>query len=100
MGLWRTTRKRGRHLSIGGETGTFSGAHGWCHQLAYFRPRRTLRRGHGISFVRHGETTQMTTVVTAPQVDQEANPWESQRARFDLAAQKLKLDEGLWRVLR
>ena len=42
----------------------------------------------------------MTTLITAPQVDKEANPWESQRARFDLAAQKLNLDEGLWRVLR
>ncbi len=42
----------------------------------------------------------MTTMTTAPQVDKEANPWESQRARFDLAAQKLNLDEGLWRVLR
>ncbi len=39
-------------------------------------------------------------MTTAPQVDKEANPWESQRARFDLAAQKLNLDEGLWRVLR
>jgi glutamate dehydrogenase (NAD(P)+) len=42
----------------------------------------------------------MTTMTTAPQVDKETNPWESQRARFDLAAQKLNLDEGLWRVLR
>jgi glutamate dehydrogenase (NAD(P)+) len=40
------------------------------------------------------------TIVTASHVDKEANPWESQRARFDLAAQKLNLDEGLWRVLR
>jgi glutamate dehydrogenase (NAD(P)+) len=40
------------------------------------------------------------TIMTAPHVDKEANPWESQRARFDLAAQKLNLDEGLWRVLR
>src|SRR5207253_4295183 len=31
---------------------------------------------------------------------QEANPWESQAARFDLAANKLNLDEGLWKVLR
>jgi glutamate dehydrogenase (NAD(P)+) len=31
---------------------------------------------------------------------QETNPWESQAARFDLAAQKLNLDEGLWKVLR
>src|SRR4030081_2208956 len=42
----------------------------------------------------------MTTMSTPPHVDQESNPWESQRARFDLAAQKLNLDEGLWRVLR
>ena len=42
----------------------------------------------------------MTTMTTPPQVDKETNPWESQRARFDLAAQKLNLDEGLWRVLR
>jgi glutamate dehydrogenase (NAD(P)+) len=41
-----------------------------------------------------------TTVTTPPHVDKESNPWESQRARFDLAAQKLNLDEGLWRVLR
>src|ERR1700724_3189021 len=42
----------------------------------------------------------MSTITTAPQVDQESNPWESQRARFDLAAQKLNLDEGLWRGVR
>ena len=42
----------------------------------------------------------MSTIITAPHVDKESNPWESQRARFDLAAQKLNLDEGLWRVLR
>ena len=42
----------------------------------------------------------MTTIATPPHVDKESNPWESQRARFDLAAQKLNLDEGLWRVLR
>jgi glutamate dehydrogenase (NAD(P)+) len=42
----------------------------------------------------------MTTMVTAPHVDKETNPWESQRARFDLAAQKLNLDEGLWKLLR
>src|SRR6478672_10716637 len=42
----------------------------------------------------------MTTTVTTPaHVDKESNPWESQRARFDLAAQKLNLDEGLWKVL-
>src|SRR5271166_4146087 len=46
------------------------------------------------------QITFMTTMTTAPQVDKESNPWESQRARFDLAAQKLNLDDGLWRVLR
>ena len=33
-------------------------------------------------------------------LEQEINPWESQSARFDLAAQKLNLDEGIWKVLR
>jgi glutamate dehydrogenase (NAD(P)+) len=46
----------------------------------------------------------MTTTVTAPprtlSFSEENNPWESQAARFDLAAQKLNLDEGLWKVLR
>src|ERR1700716_2760792 len=42
----------------------------------------------------------MSTIITDPHVDEESNLWESQRARFDLAAQKLNLDEGLWRVLR
>ena len=27
--------------------------------------------------------------------EQEFNPWEAQAARFDLAAQKLKLDPGI-----
>jgi len=33
-------------------------------------------------------------------LDKEFNPWEAQAARFDTAAQKLNLDEGLFRVLR
>jgi glutamate dehydrogenase (NAD(P)+) len=33
-------------------------------------------------------------------LEQEINPWEAQAARFDLAARKLKLDDGLWRLLR
>src|SRR5438046_1210298 len=32
-------------------------------------------------------------------LEQEINPWEAQAARFDLAANKLNLDEGLWEVL-
>jgi len=31
---------------------------------------------------------------------EEGNPWEAQVARSDLAAKKLKLDEGLWKILR
>lgn len=33
-------------------------------------------------------------------LEHEINPWEAQEARFDFAARKLNLDEGLWRVLR
>ena len=33
-------------------------------------------------------------------LEQELNPWEAQAARFDFAAQKLDLDEGLWKILR
>src|SRR3977135_1309264 len=33
-------------------------------------------------------------------LEQEMNPWEAQAARFDFAAQKLNLDEGVWKILR
>src|SRR5438309_8773491 len=33
-------------------------------------------------------------------IEKELNPWESQAARFDFAAQKLALDGGLWKILR
>jgi glutamate dehydrogenase (NAD(P)+) len=33
-------------------------------------------------------------------LEQELNPWEAQAARFDFAAQKLNLDDGLWKILR
>ena len=33
-------------------------------------------------------------------LEQELNPWEAQAARFDFAAQKLDLDDGLWKILR
>ncbi|HUY80624.1 MAG TPA: Glu/Leu/Phe/Val dehydrogenase [Acidobacteriaceae bacterium] len=33
-------------------------------------------------------------------LEHEINPWEAQAARFDFAARKLNLDEGLWKVLR
>ena len=31
---------------------------------------------------------------------EEVNPWEAQVARSDLAAKKLNIDDGLWRILR
>src|ERR1700691_3330816 len=40
-----------------------------------------------------------TTLETAA-LEREFNPMEAQIARFDLAAQKLNLDEGIWKVLR
>ena len=40
------------------------------------------------------------TVAKPVSPEQELNPWEEQAARFDLAAQKLHLEEGLWKVLR
>ena len=41
----------------------------------------------------------MAAVIPAVSLDQEINPWEAQSARFEFAARKLNLDEGLWRVL-
>jgi glutamate dehydrogenase (NAD(P)+) len=39
---------------------------------------------------------------TAPvlSLEQELNPWLAQEARFDFAAKKLNLDDGMWKVLR
>jgi glutamate dehydrogenase (NAD(P)+) len=46
--------------------------------------------------------TVMETVVKTPEIslEQETNPWEAQAFRFDDAARRLKLDEGIWKVLR
>jgi glutamate dehydrogenase (NAD(P)+) len=33
-------------------------------------------------------------------LEQELNPWEAQKARFDFAAEKLNLDPGLWKILQ
>ena len=42
----------------------------------------------------------MTTATKSISLEKELNPTEAQTARFDLAAQKLNLDEGIWKVLR
>jgi len=38
-------------------------------------------------------------MTTAIHDNTETNPWEAQAARFDFAARKLNLDEGLWKIL-
>jgi len=42
----------------------------------------------------------MTATLETAALEREFNPMEAQAARFDLAAQKLNLDEGIWKVLR
>src|SRR6195256_733122 len=39
-------------------------------------------------------------MTTALDLEQETNHWQAQGARFDLAAKKLNLDEGRWKVLQ
>jgi glutamate dehydrogenase (NAD(P)+) len=39
-------------------------------------------------------------MATTVSLEQEINPWEAQAARFDFAARKLNLEDGLWKVLR
>ncbi len=36
---------------------------------------------------------------TTAAVEHETNPWEAQQARFDEAARRLNLSEGMWKVL-
>jgi glutamate dehydrogenase (NAD(P)+) len=33
-------------------------------------------------------------------IEEELNPWLAQEARFDFAAKKLNLDDGIWKLLR
>ena len=49
--------------------------------------------------VRERKPSSMATSTTLT-LEQETNPWEAQAARFDEAATRLKLDEGIWKVLR
>src|SRR5215469_9148603 len=46
------------------------------------------------------QRTPDTTMIQTLTMEQETNPWEAQAARFDFAAKKLNLDQGLWKVLR
>jgi glutamate dehydrogenase (NAD(P)+) len=42
----------------------------------------------------------MAALTATMSLEEELNPWLAQEARFDFAAQKLNLDEGIWKVLR
>jgi glutamate dehydrogenase (NAD(P)+) len=42
----------------------------------------------------------MSFIPTTMTLEEEMNPWLAQEARFDYAARKLNLDNGLWKVLR
>ena len=42
----------------------------------------------------------MAATIETMSLEQEMNPWLAQAARFDFAAKKLKLDDGIWKVLR
>src|SRR6202522_509956 len=46
---------------------------------------------------RNGEV--MAIATPAMTLDQEINPWEAQSARFEFAARKLNLEDGLWKML-
>ena len=54
----------------------------------------TLGRNNGTGM----ETMSSTTATIS--IEQETNPWEAQAARFEEAASRLKLDAGMWKVLR
>ncbi len=45
-------------------------------------------------------TEKKEDLMTTLTLEQETNPWEAQAARFDYAAKKLNLDQGIWKVLR
>jgi glutamate dehydrogenase (NAD(P)+) len=69
---------------------------------------RLIPTGAALSAVptlgRHKESNEMTTETQTKtatiSMEQETNPWEAQAARFDEAARRLKLDAGIWKVLR
>src|ERR1700740_3620889 len=65
------------------------------------RPDSVNRRTAATKPGAQKEAGMATVAATAPiSIEQETNPWEAQAARFDLAASKLNLDPGIWKVLR
>src|SRR5271168_4084535 len=53
-----------------------------------------MRDGH------RKEATDIGEIMATITLEQEINPWEAQAARFDYAARKLNLDDGIWKILR
>src|SRR3984885_10930206 len=43
--------------------------------------------------------TNMAVLTPVMTLEQEKNPWQAQAARFDFAAKKLNLDQGIWKIL-
>ena len=48
----------------------------------------------------NGKTLAVPSPSSELSFEQETNPWLAQAARFDFAAKKLNLDQGVWKVLR
>jgi glutamate dehydrogenase (NAD(P)+) len=53
-------------------------------------------RAHFLS----GRKSELENGMASISLEQEINPWEAQAARFDFAARKLNLEDGLWKLLR
>jgi glutamate dehydrogenase (NAD(P)+) len=58
----------------------------------------TLGRESGKMKIPTNLDTSATTGVLS--LERETNPWEAQSQRFDEAARRLKLDDGIWKLLR
>src|SRR5579875_3118308 len=74
-------------------------------RLATHRSGRAVCASHirekemaGESLIPATEKRQITMQTLT--IEQETNPWQAQAARFDFAAKKLNLDQGIWKVLR
>jgi glutamate dehydrogenase (NAD(P)+) len=58
----------------------------------------TLGRESGKMKIPTNQAVPATTGVLS--LERETNPWEAQSMRFDEAARRLKLDDGIWKLLR
>src|SRR3984885_13348000 len=68
---------------------------GLAQAVSRFKWRQTMA-GESLIPVTEKKEYKMQTLT----LEQEINPWEAQAARFDFAAKKLNLDQGIWKVLR